>query len=150
MKSLIRIFLLFVLLSGIFIAAIRAQDIKTIDSLTQLLETDITDRARVDTWNLLAGEYNTSDALKTADYTSKTIALSKKINYLEGISDTYYRIGVSTAINGDHNKATELYTQALISAQEASYKKGEGNAYNGLGIIHANQGQLPQSAGVLP
>ena len=122
-----------------------AQEYTKVDSLIQVLETGITDKKRVNAYNALAKAYWGSDSLKTADYTSKAINLAKEINYPEGISDAYYRIGVVTMRSGDHPKATELYKQALTSAQEASYKKGEGNAYNGLGVIHKLQGNYPKA-----
>jgi serine phosphatase RsbU (regulator of sigma subunit)/TPR repeat protein len=138
MKSNLSNTAIFVLLF-LFALNLSAQNQEELDSLNKVLETEISDRERVDVWNGIARVYWSSDSVKTAEYANKAINLSEEIDYPEGISDAYYRIGWATMLKRNYTKATELYEEALKIAQEAKYLKGEVYAYNELGAIHFNQ-----------
>lgn len=113
---------------------IFAHSSQTIDSLHQVLKTNITDRDKVDTYNKLAEEYRFSDSLKVATYAQKAIQIAQQIDYHEGIADAYYFIGWVTMGKGHHRKAGKLFEKVLSIAKKNTYDKGKTNAYNGLGV----------------
>ena len=66
---------IFTLLSILILSqgAVSAQNQPKIDSLNQVLETEITDSERVDTYNAIAYEYRNQDSAKTAIFVNKAI-----------------------------------------------------------------------------
>ncbi len=123
----------------------HAQDTLTIDSLQKVLETDISDRERVDVYNAIAAEYHSQDSATTVLFADQAIGLSSQIGYPEGISDAFYHIGRVTRAKRDYPKAIELHEKALETARSASYKKGEAEASNGLGITYFYLGDYPNA-----
>lgn len=133
------------LLMLVVITLANAQSNFTIDSLNRVLETNISEIKRIDTYNAIAYEYRNQDSTKTAFFVDKAIQLSNKINYSEGVSDAYYRIGWATMNKGNYSKAIDLFNKSLITAQKSSYKKGEAVAFNGLGVVYFYKGDYPSA-----
>ncbi|OJJ23149.1 hypothetical protein BKI52_02000 [marine bacterium AO1-C] len=142
MKNLLSYFILFSLL---FSSVTHAQDVRTIDSLTKVLKTNISKRQQVDVYNKLANEYRYSDAAKVVDYTSKAKKIAGSINYLVGIANAQYYLGWVTMITGYYPKALQQFNLAYQTAAKANYKKGMANARNGQGVTYWHQGKYFQA-----
>ncbi|OJJ22354.1 hypothetical protein BKI52_06640 [marine bacterium AO1-C] len=137
-------------LSFSFIQSISfSQNQATIDSLQSVLKTDISDRQKVDVYNLLAKEYRRSDSSLVARYTNEAIQLAKQIKYSAGVSDAWYFIAWVTMEKGHYSSALEFYKQALEIAQKHHYKKGVANALKGIGIIHRRKGDYADALEVI-
>ena len=133
--------LLFYLLS----IQIYGQNKVVVDSLQKILETDISDIEKVDTWNLLAREYGNRDSLKAFEYANRAIQLAEEIAYSNGLSSAYFQLAWAIMAKKNFIKAQPLYDKALQIAQEAKYLKGMADAYNGKAIIHHYQGDFPKA-----
>ncbi len=122
-----------------------AQNQTKIDSLLQELKAKISNKEKVDIYNLLADEYDNVDSSKTAYYANKAITLAKPLNYYEGISNAYYEIGWATAQLGYYDEAYNIYNKVLEFAQKSKYAKGKSNAYNGLALVYKKRGEYSKS-----
>jgi tetratricopeptide (TPR) repeat protein len=99
-----------------------------------LLQDNLSQQQMADVCNQLAHEYRASDSTKVAQYASKAIDISQKINYYKGIADAYYPLGWIAMHQGHYLKATDLYKKTLAIAKQGNYKIGQANAYNGLAV----------------
>ncbi len=68
---------------------------------------------------------------------SSSLADSIKANILYQISKEYW--------SGDLDKSMDYANQVLTLSQTIHYKKGEGNAYNSIGVIYWYKGEYPQA-----
>ncbi|WP_299455544.1 transcriptional regulator [uncultured Microscilla sp.] len=114
------------------------------DSLQKLLKTNLTDKKRVDTYNLLAKQYQRADSLKVTQFSTKAISLAQQINYPEGICDAYYQLGYNCMVRGYFKNARQFYEKIIPLAKQVTYHKGLHQAYIGLGIHLNFQGKFPQ------
>jgi tetratricopeptide (TPR) repeat protein len=80
---------------------------------------------RVDILLKLCKAYRGSDPGKALDYAKQGLALSKKINYHEGISDSFHQLGVYHFFQGNYSNALEYYSKSL-NIREELRKKGSG------------------------
>ena len=113
-----------------------------VDSLEAILKRSISDKEKVDTYNLLAAIYNTSDSTKVAHFTSQAIKLAKKINYLEGHSNALYHLGLVMAFKEHQLVSLKYFEEAEQLAQKAGDTKGVANAWYGLAKVYYHQGKL--------
>lgn len=121
----------------------KSQQKKPLDSLKQVLTTNITKQQKVDTYNLIIKKQR--DSSQVAHYAQLAIDLAKQIDYNEGLTTAYYNWAWDHMIKGNHQLADRLFRQSLATAQKIAYQKGVGNAYRGLGITSYLQGAYPQS-----
>jgi len=132
-----------IILSIILLLSIQigfAQNQSKIDSLKTLLETNLTDKEKVDIWNGLAKSYSSSDTTNIFSYIQKAIQLSEEINYDKGLADGYYYKGW-TYISNDSYEASENYLlKSLEISKNIDYLKGQGDNLNALGSLHFYQG----------
>lgn len=138
----LRVSLLVFLFTGNLSLNLASQNV--IDSLQQVLETDISDKERVDIYNKIAKSQR-FDSLFVATYTTKAIQLAQEINYPEGISEAYNNLGHSAKHWGDYHLAASFYSEALQTAQKAAYRLGEAKANYGLGLTRSRQGQFSEA-----
>ncbi|OJJ23335.1 hypothetical protein BKI52_02960 [marine bacterium AO1-C] len=124
---------------------VYAQNKASIDSLKNMLQTNINEQQKVDTYNLLAKEYSYTDSAKVAQYTSKAITISKKNNYPAGIADAYYYLGWITMIKGHYPAALRLFEHIKEIAQKSDYKRGMGYFYQGTGNVHYRLGDYTKA-----
>ena len=119
-----------------------AQNPRTVDSLQQVLKTDISDQQKVDVYNLIAKEYRYMDSIQVARYVSQAIELAQKIDYIPGIADAWYYVGFVSLIKGKQAKAKQVFQKVLHMAQQANYAKGIANVYNGTGALYWFRGHM--------
>lgn len=117
------------------------------DSLQKVLQAEISDQQKADVYNLLAKEYANIDSMKVIWYTSQSIRLAKKLNYLKGIVDAYYYRAWLMGRRGHYKRSVRLYEKGLKKAEKASYQEGIANIYNGLGITWWYQSNYTKAAG---
>ena len=113
-----------------------AQNSQTVDSLQKIIKSNISDRQKVDGYNLLAKEYRRSDSSLVASYTNKAKRLAKQVNYLAGVSDAWNNIAWVMMDKGHYAQALELYNRSLQIAQQGKYQKGEANALKGMAVVY--------------
>ncbi|OJJ16777.1 hypothetical protein BKI52_33265 [marine bacterium AO1-C] len=138
MKAICYLFIIFsLILNHAF-----AQNLHTVDSLQQVLKTNISDQQKVDVYNLMAKEYRYMDSAQVAKYASKAIELSHKIDYVPGEADAFYYVGFAKLIKGNRAEARQSFQKVLRVSQKADYKKGIANANNGLGVFYWVQSKM--------
>ena len=130
--------LLFLLLAKV----LSAQNQAKIDSLKQILESNISDKERVDTYVMIAGEYKNIDSLNTFQYIDKAIELANKINYPEGKIDAWYQLAWANIRLGSYTKSDELFSKMINQANLINYLNGKANGLYGLGVISWYQGDF--------
>ena len=136
------LWVIFILSCGQF--PLQAQYQKIIDSLYQVLETDISDPARVDTYNQLA-YYQDYDSAAVFDHTQKALSIATRIKYPKGIAEAYGNQAWTMTDIGDFRLAQDLWEKSLDVAIQADYPKGQASAYNGIGNIKERQGDYTQA-----
>ncbi len=88
-----RAFFLFCALLIFFSSAAQDSDQKKIDSLEHELKLAETDTSKVNIMNLMIDAYNGIDSLKSFQMGSKALEISKKIDYLKGLTNAYIELG---------------------------------------------------------
>jgi len=77
-----------------------------------------------------------SDAEQTLAKATKALAIARKINYINGIAESYRIIGVGRDYNGEPEKAIESYLNALSYFQIANNQIGQARVYNNIGNLY--------------
>ncbi|MEO0339733.1 MAG: tetratricopeptide repeat protein, partial [Bacteroidota bacterium] len=127
------------------LTALIAQDQQKIDSLSQVLSTDLRDEKRVDIYNAIAVEYYKFDFTKTTIFANKAYLLSESIGYSNGIVDTYYLNGSVARASGDFLGAREFFIKALTISNENNYLKGEAYALAGFAKLFEDTNEYSQA-----
>lgn len=122
-----------------------AQNQTTIDSLLQILDSNISDKEKVDAYVLMSETYSNSDSSKTTYYAQKAIALANEIKYANGKIDGLYRIAWNTMQSGQYVEATKLFNQIIDESEKNKYAHGKYRALNGLGVTSEYQGNYEKS-----
>lgn len=117
----------------------QAQNQQLVDSLLQVLNTDIALKGKVTTYLEIAEEYQNTDSSNTVKYANEAISLSNNINYHKGIINAHYTIAWVTMQFGNYNKAEYLLNNVLIESKAIDYKIGKVKAWSGLGLINYKQ-----------
>lgn len=133
--------LLFFLLSNILGIA---QNQTAIDSLLQLLKTDISDRDRVDIYVDIARNYRESNFKKVNTYGNRAIALANKIDYTEGTIDVLYYLG-GAALNQEKLPEAEQFFSKMLALAINNNNKASAKAYYGLGRVSKKMGQTDKA-----
>lgn len=143
---LLKRYLLFILILFLGFTKLKAQEKAKVDSLTQVLKMNLTNKERVNTYNTIAEEYRYADSLKVAEYTQKAIQLAEKINYPEGIVDAYFWQATTMAvIASNYTGSIRLLDTALQIAKNHNYLKGQGYIQFLLGANYSDQGYLKKA-----
>lgn len=127
----------------------QTRDQPGIDSLLQLLKTDISDKKKVEVYVEIASSYQNYDSLKTAWYGNKAIELARDLNFAEGTIDPLYPIGVTTMRQGHYAEAEQLFTRMADLAITNNYQKGKAGAFYGLGWLNCYRGKYEQALNYL-
>ena len=116
-------------------ASIAVAQNKRVDSLKSLLSSAGQDTNRVVLLNKLADDLRVKDPGTAADYAKESIALSQKLNYVQGRAMAAYLLG-NTATNLRKFVEAEEYLAAALDLCSKSHPAIlEGRIYNNLGII---------------
>ena len=120
----------------------QAQNQQVVDSLEALLETDLSDKKRVDVLNKLAFKFKETDSSKVARYTQESIELANKIEYPEGEAHAYLHIGWVTMTNGYYPQATKLFEKAYDITEDADLTSIKAKVITSLGVVNWYQGKF--------
>ena len=110
-----------------------SQNQEEIDSLLDIIESDISTNEKVDTYVRLAEKYSKGDSSSTSGYVNEAVSLASKIGYTEGLIDAWYELAIVNVNDGNHVFADSLLNELIAISKKAGYVKGEGKAYFGLG-----------------
>lgn len=116
-----------------------------IDSLKSVLQHDLLDKDRVDTYNSMA--YHTYRILPdTAKfYAIQAMRLAKTSNYQKGMAKSHNSFGFIAYSQGEYDSAQWHYQQFSHLSQMIGDSASMANAQNNLGILYRNQGQLNEA-----
>ncbi len=120
--------------------AIYAQHNTAVDSLTNLLQTPISDEQKVDVMVALADEYGASDSTLWVRYSEDAMQLAQQIGYDKGLVDASYMRAAMDMTFGYIHSAAKGFQQVVDLARKIDYPAGEAKGLNGLGATRDFQG----------
>ena len=137
MSSLVKI-LLGVLLVTNF-SGISAQTIQTIqtyniDSLKQVLSTDLHDTNRIWALNNLGRNIQNSDTILAL--AEQAIALSEPIGFTRGEAEAYNNIGLWFNQKGNYPKALQNYLKSIQLSESINYEAGLKRSFNSISTVY--------------
>ena len=132
-------------------ASAQQSEQTTVDSLTEELRNNSSERAKVDLLAHLTWELRKQYPDSSKQYGLQGLKLASEINYLAGKAEIYKNLGskfynhtqFDSAIIR-YNKSVEIYKTLLSSESDSSnekIQKGIAEAYNGLGLVTYNKGK---------
>ncbi len=147
-----KLLLPFLYLSVLFIGSLQAQENQKLDSLLNVYGSLPDDTTKV---NVLGELYNTTqynDVVKAKGFAQERIALSKKLNFEEGLAGGYYNLGgyyknifvtdsaryFFTKALEIHKKKRDVKKEVMINYSNAILEMEEGNYNKALEISNAN------------
>jgi len=135
-----RVLVFLLLVFQFFSSGLFAQN-NAIDSLLVLLRNSKADSVRVINLNMLSREYiGIADYPAAYQHSLDALQLSKKLNYSNGISNSYHVIGLIDFNKSDYDKALENYMASLKIRKETGDKAGIASSYNNIGNVYWSQG----------
>ena len=123
-------------LLAIFASDLNGQNILNynIDSLKQVLRTDLPDTSRI--WaldNLGRNIVNTDTTLALAE---QAITLSRKIGFTKGEAEAYSNVGYWFTQKGNYPRALENYLKAVQLAESVNFEAGMKRSYNNIAVAY--------------
>lgn len=138
MKQLLTFFLLFLFSFHTSLA----QNQKEIDSLEKVLSSyNQNDTIKVDLLNHLGFLHRKGELDKGKEYLNNAVTLSKELNYKEGLSGAYNRLGILYKTKGLLDEATTYYKKSIEIAEEIGDKGLIADVTNNLGNIYRLNGK---------
>ena len=118
---------------------ILGQTIQTIqtynvDSLKQVLSTDLHDTNRIWALNNLGRNIQNSDT--TLLLAEQAIGLSKRIGFIRGEAEAYNNIGVWFNQKGNYPKALESYLRSIQLSESINYEAGLKRSFNSISTVY--------------
>jgi len=107
--------------------------------LSNKLEAEKSDTAKVWILNELADVYANNNYPKAIEYASKANALALKNNFARGISYTLFQLGVINLNFNKYEETTRWLLQALRAAEKYNHNYIQGRAYTSLGNVYGMQ-----------
>lgn len=86
--------------------------------------------------NNLAYESRLVDPEQTLMYANKALELSKKINYLDGIAESYRQKGIANFYQNESANAYDNYLNSLNFFKQSHNEEGEAKVYNNIGNLY--------------
>lgn len=116
-----------------------AQNQDSLDSLQNMLKSNISEKEKVDVYVKIAHEYSNSDSLNTAKYVDKAILLAGNITYPEGKLDALYEMAWTNIWMGYYKQAEVLCQKIIQESESIAYQNGKSIGLDGLGHIAYNE-----------
>ena len=113
-----------------------------IDSLKALLAS-AKDTNRVNLLNKLSKSFWYIDPKMTIVYAGEAIDLSRKINFIKGLTSGYNNTGVGYYQQNKYDSALQWYNEALKMHRKTGNYQGEGYVLSNMGLIYWKQGAFP-------
>ena len=135
----------FVLVFLILSTILFAQNQKTIDSLQNILKTNISAKEQVDVLNQIALSYQDKDINSLEEYGKKALEKAQEIFYIKGMVIAYKNIAWVKMVESEYEIADSILQKAAILADLQNYNQGQAEVYNVLGIIAWYQSNYSQA-----
>ena len=120
--------------SGISAQTIQTIQTYNIDSLKQVLSTDLHDTNRIWALNNLGRNIQNSDTiLALAD---QAIALSQPIGFTRGEAEAYNNIGLWFNQKGNYPKALQNYLKSIQLSESINYEAGLKRSFNSISTVY--------------
>lgn len=123
-------------------APIFAQNQTRVDSLLNVLETEVTPKEQIATYLELAYEYQIDDTAQMRVYTDRVFEIAEAIGAEESKVDAMDMVGVALSFKRLFAEAEAQHQKALKKSEEIGYKTGEGEAYSRIGTSYLYRGYL--------
>ncbi|HEV8508592.1 MAG TPA: adenylate/guanylate cyclase domain-containing protein [Chitinophagaceae bacterium] len=113
----------------------------TIDSLKNVLSTTTDSIAKAQVLLQISQEYESSSLEDAITYANLAKELSLKLNYNEGLANSFWYVGKYYKKLGKYPETLGAYTNALDIFKKINDLKGQSLILNNLGSLYAEQGQ---------
>jgi len=123
----------------IFSCSFSAYSASVIDSLTNMLQTIEEDTGKVKILYKLCREFRNKDPDKALEYCEQALSLAEKIDYKDGIANSFNDIAVIHRRKGNYRAAVEYHMKALKVVEAMNNKKGIASCLNGIGTVYLYQ-----------
>jgi tetratricopeptide (TPR) repeat protein len=89
--------------------------------------------------------YNLGELDKALEYFGKSLGLTEKLDWKDGMAANFGNIGIIYKIKGDLETALEYYGKSLKLNEELGSKEGMASNYGNLGIVYRIKGELDKA-----
>lgn len=121
------------------------QDQQKLDSLNQLLTTDVSEKERIEVYLNLSRVYKNIDTVMVHNYARKALEGSISIKYQKGIVDAWVVKGNIALEIAEFDRAGLLFQKAFDLAEKEDYLLGMSNALTNLGLVRWNTGAYDEA-----
>jgi tetratricopeptide (TPR) repeat protein len=101
------------------------------------LNNDSSDTSEVVKLNKRGYLMRLTDPEETVEDASKALEISKKINFIQGVGESYRIMGIGNYYLDKSKEAIDNYLEALSYFQQVNDLKGEGSVYNNIGNLYS-------------
>ncbi|OFY62779.1 MAG: hypothetical protein A3H98_09925 [Bacteroidetes bacterium RIFCSPLOWO2_02_FULL_36_8] len=116
-----------------------------IDSLLALLKKDKVDSNKVNHLNALSNQYISSEPKQALKYTQQALSLAKKINWKNGIANSFHIVGYYYYTQGDYPNTLNYWLKSLKTREELVDKKGIATSLGNIGNVYHAQADYPKA-----
>ncbi len=113
-----------------------------IDSLHIELNKAKNDSIKIFLMNRLSFQYKDLNSNLCLDYAQKALAISKKINYKNGILSSYNNLSIYYTIKSEYDKALQYYNFQLKNTTD---KKRISSVYTNMAVLYMYQSNYPKA-----
>lgn len=136
---------IFFLIFSLFLLTSNAQQKVNVDSLLNVVKTDISKEHKVDTYLKIVEQIKRTDSLKAITYLKEAKDIAERINYKKGILDAKYEEAFISNLYGKPSLALDQYTELIKNASDTKYKKIIGKSYFRIGLIQKDKSEYSKS-----
>src|ERR1035438_320335 len=109
-----------------------------LDTALIVLKTAKEDTFKVKLLNFISWEKNAvNNNDESIKYADSALVLAEKIAYINGIADSYFRLGRGNSDLSNYSKALEYFQKALSINKQINNKEGIGRNYESIGIVRS-------------
>lgn len=134
-----------VLLFLVFPICLQAQNMRLIDSLSQIQKTISIDTQRILLLDKISFAYSSINPDSGIMVANDVLSQSQKINWEKGISAAYADLGINHAAKSLYVNALKYYSQALSIYRKNNYTKGIAAMYSNMALIYQSQADYAQA-----
>jgi tetratricopeptide (TPR) repeat protein len=145
MKPLLRKKMILFFTGMFFLTGTWGQQPEKTDSLLAAINSGIQDTLKVDALNKLFLFYEFSDTLKAKNFLQQAGSVSQKINYKNGLANTFVHFGFYYEDQGKFHLALEYYQKVKTIYEELKSNQGLAACYNNMGLLYMNMGNYPMA-----
>jgi tetratricopeptide (TPR) repeat protein len=123
-----------------------AQSVQRIDSFLKLLQKGGHDTVRAKLLNRIAGNYENLGLYdSTYKYAKMSHAISNRVNYINGITNSSNLMAHYFISNGSYDSAYRYYDICMYHYKLANDKEGMAGLYNNLGVLYKRKGNTSKA-----